>query len=47
MSLIDNEDQVAGKYELPFNLNHLNTGVYFYVLKINDHTKSGKLTIVK
>ncbi len=47
MNLIDNEDQVAGKYELPFNLSQLNTGVYFYVLEINDHTKSGKFTIVK
>jgi pimeloyl-ACP methyl ester carboxylesterase len=47
IDLIKNESQFAGKYELPFDLTQLNTGLYLYVLQTGNQTKSGKINIVK
>lgn len=42
-----NEDIGAGRYEINFNAEELNSGVYFYTLKTNEFTETKKMMLVK
>jgi hypothetical protein len=45
--LITNENQIAGNYELPFDISSLKPGLYLYLLQTGDQIKSGKITVIK
>jgi hypothetical protein len=45
LELIDHENQIAGKYDLSFDVSQLKPGVYLYVLQTDTAIKSGKLVI--
>jgi len=47
LDLLSDEKQVAGKYELPFDVSSLISGTYFYKLQINDAINTGQLKIIK
>lgn len=47
VSMLVNQLQDAGKYEVEFNANGLSNGVYFYELKANGFTSVKKLMLVK
>jgi len=44
---IVNEYQTAGYYKEIFDASNLPSGLYFYVLKTNNHIKTGKIILIK
>jgi hypothetical protein len=42
-----NGNLVAGDHNIPFDVTVINEGVYFYTLRVNDHSETKKLTIKK
>lgn len=42
-----NGNLVAGDHNVPFDISVINDGVYFYTLRVNDHSETKKLTIKK
>lgn len=37
----------AGEHNIPVDISNINDGVYFYTLRVNDHSETKKLTIKK
>lgn len=46
VSLI-NENKAAGSYEVQLNAGNLTSGIYYYVLKVNDFVQTKKMTLLK
>lgn len=42
-----NGNLVAGDHNIPVDVSAINEGVYFYTLRVNDHSETKKLTIKK
>jgi hypothetical protein len=42
-----NKQLMAGEHLIPFNINNLPSGIYFYRLKINDRMETKKITVKK
>ncbi len=47
VSVLKNEEQKAGKYEVNFNCSNLASGVYFYTLRVNDFIQTKKMVLLK
>ncbi len=37
----------AGEHNIPVDISTINDGVYFYTLRVNDHSETKKLTVKK
>jgi len=47
ISVLVNEKQSAGNYEVEFDASELTTGVYLYKLQINGFTSVKRMTVIK
>jgi hypothetical protein len=47
VSVLKNEEQKAGKYEVNFSSRNLASGIYFFTLRVNDFTKTKKMVLMK
>jgi hypothetical protein len=47
ISMLVNEKQSAGNYEVEFDASELTTGVYLYKLQINGFTSVKRMTVLK
>jgi hypothetical protein len=47
ISVLVNEKQSAGNYEVEFDASELTTGVYLYKLQINGYTSVKRMTVLK
>ncbi len=47
VSVLVNEKQAAGNYEVEFDASDLTTGVYLYKLQINGFTSVKRMTVIK
>jgi hypothetical protein len=47
VSVLVNEKQSAGNYEVEFDASELTTGVYLYKLQINGFTSVKRMTVLK
>lgn len=47
ISMLVNEKQSAGNYEVEFDASELTTGVYLYKLQINGYTSVKRMTVLK
>ena len=46
-TLINNEEMESGTYEIDFDANNLNSGIYFYKLTTNNFSEMKKMILVK
>ncbi|MGE5409824.1 MAG: T9SS type A sorting domain-containing protein, partial [Clostridiales bacterium] len=46
-TLVDKEEQSAGKYEMVFHAEHFSSGVYFYSLRAGKFFKTKKMLLVR
>ena len=46
-TLINNEEMESGDYEIDFDANNLNSGIYFYKLSTNNFSEIKKMILVK
>ncbi len=47
ISILVDEQKIAGTYEVDFDASNLPTGIYFYVLKAGNYIQSNKMLFLK
>jgi len=47
VAVLKNEEQNAGKFEIDFNTSNLASGVYFYILRVNNFMQTRKMLLLK
>jgi len=47
LKVLTNGTFTAGEHSIPLDVSNFNDGVYFYTVRVNDHSETKKLTVKK
>ena len=47
VTILVNQNQIAGSYEIEFDASQYPSGLYFYTININDYSQTRKMMLVK